>query len=338
MKKFMLASAMVLMSVVAFSQNVITPMETGTKTYIDGISLPKTPIDTIMDDEFFIDQAVIYGYTGGGYVFGVNISNTTGNKKVAQGYINFNPTLVIEEVLLWVGGLYGVGANSDLVVTVNALDDSSSYGSSTVSYDIICPGTVMSTVTIPFANIDTTDFTVATLPTPINCPLDFAVVADYTDYYANSDTIGFVCSFDGGASASYGVEYTWWEYPASTPFWTQASHVFADMDNLIAFFPVVSHLTGLVENPEFVNGVKLGQNFPNPSVNGTTSISYALETASDVTLTIFDQQGRTVETINAGQQQAGTYTVELDTQLSAGTYYYSLAACGTRLTKKMIIQ
>lgn len=339
MKKFTLSVVFLMIACFAFAQNVITPQEIGSVRALKGIEQPKAPVDTILLDEFFADTPLIYGYLGGGYVFGVNANH---NIKCAQGFFNMDPNLTIEEVLIWVGGLYAIGGNSSLTVTINALDGAQSYTGGGTTYDIVCPGTLKSTSVVSWANIDSgssfdAGCTHAVLPEPLYIGGDYAVVVDYSNFYLNSDTIGFVASYEGGASANYGLEYTYWYYP-SPAMWVQYSHVFADADNLIAFFPVSSDQVGIMENAAFVNGVKLNQNYPNPSIDGSTSIQYAVETAGPVVLDVFDYNGRLVETFNQGTQQAGSYTITLSKPLSAGTYYYSLAACGTRLTKKMVVK
>jgi hypothetical protein len=340
MKKFTLSFVLLLIAAFAFAQNVITPQEVSSVRELKGIELTKAPVDTLMLDEFFVDVPQIFGMVGGGYVFGVNANS---NKKCAQGFLNLNPTLTIEEVLIWVGGLYAIGGNSSLTVTVTAIDGTSSYTGGGVTYDISCPGTVKSTSVVDWASIDSgssfdAGCTHALLTAPLLLSSDYAIVVDYSDCYLNSDTVGFVCSYEGGASANAGIEYTWWQYPAATPFWAQSSHIFTSVaDNMIAFFPVVSDQVGIMEN-DFVNGVKLSQNFPNPALDGSTTIQYALESSSNVVLDVFDYNGRLVQSFNQGSQSAGSYAVVLSKPLSAGTYYYSLVACGTRLTKKMVIK
>ena len=302
----------------------------------------KTPTDTIFIDDFFnFGQATIYGNTGGGFVFGTNWQPpapvTIGSPEFAQGYIMMGTPYNIEQVLIWVGSIYKNSANgSSLTVTINALDDSSHYGGGGVDYDIICPGTVLGTTTVPWGDIDTTDFFAATFTTPVNVISDYAVVVNVENFYTNNDTIGFVTSADGGASGIMGVEYTWWKYPASPAFWTEADHVYG-MDNAVALFPVVDATGGGIDGNYFISGMKLSQNQPNPA-NNSTLIQYEVENNSNVTLEIYDATGRKVFVQEQGKQLAGKYTITINAnELSSGVYYYSLMSDGKRLTKKMIV-
>jgi photosystem II stability/assembly factor-like uncharacterized protein len=80
------------------------------------------------------------------------------------------------------------------------------------------------------------------------------------------------------------------------------------------------------------------QNYPNP-FNPTTVICYQLSVASDVTLKVYDVQGREVKTLVKKRSNAGTYEVKFDgTGLTSGVYFYSLNADGKVVhTRKMVV-
>jgi hypothetical protein len=81
----------------------------------------------------------------------------------------------------------------------------------------------------------------------------------------------------------------------------------------------------------------LRQNYPNP-FNPTTKITYAIPTASKVTLKIFDLLGQHVATLVDEQQEANTYVKEFDaSRLASGTYFYQIHAGNFNSTKKMIL-
>ena len=87
----------------------------------------------------------------------------------------------------------------------------------------------------------------------------------------------------------------------------------------------------------------LANNYPNP-FNPATTIKYALPTAADVELTVYNVAGQVVRTLVAEHQNAGHYAVEWDAtndsghSLSSGMYFYRLAAGGEFLeTKKMLL-
>ena len=69
--------------------------------------------------------------------------------------------------------------------------------------------------------------------------------------------------------------------------------------------------------------------YPNPANNDAT-ISYSLNKSGNVEIVITDIMGRTVKTMNQGNQVAGTsYNVNLSTSdLDNGTYFYTLTVNG----------
>jgi Secretion system C-terminal sorting domain len=81
----------------------------------------------------------------------------------------------------------------------------------------------------------------------------------------------------------------------------------------------------------------LGQNYPNPLTNTiSTSIQYSLDEPGYATLTVYDINGRVVETPVQEVQSAGNHLATLDcSRLAAGVYTYRLT-CGDHSTAKMM--
>ncbi|MBZ0268129.1 lamin tail domain-containing protein, partial [bacterium] len=81
-------------------------------------------------------------------------------------------------------------------------------------------------------------------------------------------------------------------------------------------------------NPGLPAGVDFGlaQNSPNPFTTSATRITYAVPRASDVSLHVFDVQGRLVRTLVSGPVEAGAHTVmwngrnDQEREVSAGVY------------------
>lgn len=98
----------------------------------------------------------------------------------------------------------------------------------------------------------------------------------------------------------------------------------------------------IVEGPtsvnEFVNGAKFSQNSPNP-FGTVTTINYELQSASKVTLNVYDVTGKKVIEQNQGELAAGKHSVKVNAEnLAAGVYYYSLKVNeNTTSSMKMVV-
>ncbi len=83
--------------------------------------------------------------------------------------------------------------------------------------------------------------------------------------------------------------------------------------------------------------VALAQNFPNPS-RGLTHIQYAIPTAGQVVLKLYDLQGREVQTLVNQRQEAGRYRVDLSThRFASGVYFYRLEVGRAVEQRKMLL-
>ena len=89
-------------------------------------------------------------------------------------------------------------------------------------------------------------------------------------------------------------------------------------------------------------------NYPNP-FNPETWIPYQLAMASDVTMTIYDTQGRVVRALDLGHQPVGIYEARsraaywdgknaLGEFVASGVYFYTLTADDFTATRKMLIR
>ena len=97
-------------------------------------------------------------------------------------------------------------------------------------------------------------------------------------------------------------------------------------------------LVGVNDNPNEVKSFELEQNYPNP-FNPETKISYSLNHAGDVSLKVYDAEGKYIETLKDGFSEAGTYSVKWNgTGYSSGIYFYVLkSSSGFSETKKMLL-
>ena len=84
------------------------------------------------------------------------------------------------------------------------------------------------------------------------------------------------------------------------------------------------------------------RNFPNP-FNPETTISYTLESAGPVKVSVFNLQGQVLQVLYDGNQSAGEHTMRWDGKLangeaaSSGTYLYRIETAGQITTNKMIL-
>jgi len=81
---------------------------------------------------------------------------------------------------------------------------------------------------------------------------------------------------------------------------------------------------------------ELSQNYPNP-FNPSTTISFALPTAGEVNLRVYDINGVEVAQLVQGQMSAGHHRVDFaPSNLSSGTYLYVLETGSFREVKRMV--
>lgn len=83
--------------------------------------------------------------------------------------------------------------------------------------------------------------------------------------------------------------------------------------------------------------IYLEQNYPNP-FNDSTIVYYSIENEGFVELSIFDINGRKIQTLVNSLHQIGNYQVTINaSNLASGLYLYQLKTNQNTLTKKMIV-
>lgn len=348
-----------LIILVAFSASVIaqqgsvTPEKIGSKEKVDvpvGIS-NKAPDDTLGLDEFFnAGQPIIFS-AGAGHVNGTYWSSgSPGNSNgSAVGYFNFG-RYAVEEILAWCGSKdYASGGGTSYIkARVHLMDDSTKYSGGSISFEGKAPGTqVGGSDSIMVANIDTSSagangFVAFQLSTPAEIGPndgDWAVVLDWQESYAVSDTIGFVMSADNPTNVTYTfTDYNLQYYiPGAGPEWVRFQDAWQSWnDNIPAHWAVVDTKVGMPETFDG-NGVKLYQNVPNPSA-GNTRISYQVEESTHAYFQVINSVGKLVYSEDGMRNPNQTYNVDFNRgDLAPGVYYYSLVVNGNRLAMKMII-
>jgi hypothetical protein len=78
--------------------------------------------------------------------------------------------------------------------------------------------------------------------------------------------------------------------------------------------------------------------YPNPAQNQTT-LSYSLNSSSNVTLNIFDMNGRLISSLDKGRQSAGLHTQEIALSgLDKGVYMIQIITNNATQSSKLIVQ
>ncbi|MBU0561757.1 MAG: T9SS type A sorting domain-containing protein [Bacteroidetes bacterium] len=94
-----------------------------------------------------------------------------------------------------------------------------------------------------------------------------------------------------------------------------------------------------VENTPLATSYSLENAYPNP-FNPTTTISYQIPQAGNVTLKIYDILGREIATLVDEYKQPGIYNTQfsiLNSELTSGIYFYQLKSGSFIQTKKMLV-
>ncbi|MFO7890391.1 MAG: T9SS type A sorting domain-containing protein [bacterium] len=143
----------------------------------------------------------------------------------------------------------------------------------------------------------------------------------------------------------------------STPSWsspyikpTFSINIFNDQDNekIISFgvcrgdsleFYTVSPGTGLIDDPEHNNPKELYvlQNYPNP-FNQVTTVVYSLPKSEQITISIYDLNGKLIETLVNNKMPAGTHTMYWNaSHVSSGIYFIRYQTAEYTKSKKCIL-
>mgnify|MGYP001056069550 CR=1 FL=1 len=104
-------------------------------------------------------------------------------------------------------------------------------------------------------------------------------------------------------------------------------------------FKTISPLTSTIQRPneDIPKLYNLSQNYPNP-FNPTTKIEFVIPLSNNVSLKVFDINGREVLTLFEGYLNAGKYSFTLNkNNLASGTYYYQLISGDFKETKKIVL-
>jgi photosystem II stability/assembly factor-like uncharacterized protein len=165
-----------------------------------------------------------------------------------------------------------------------------------------------------------------------------------TDLIVDMDDVGVFYTTDLGDTWDEisTPEETASDYIVSGMFFnTKMGYVFTDNGLVLRFEDQVT----AISDPDFTNvpnQYRLSQNYPNP-FNPETKISFSIPKAGDVTIKIYDIQGREVTTLVNASMNAGTHEVVWNGtnasgfRVASGLYVYTMKSADQVLSKKMVL-
>lgn len=97
-------------------------------------------------------------------------------------------------------------------------------------------------------------------------------------------------------------------------------------------------IIGLTENIARINQTTSLRAYPNPA-NSTTTLEYNLAEASNVTLQVYDMNGRQISSIDKGRQSSGQHSIQMNVQnLKNGIYMIRIITNKSTNTTKLIVR
>ena len=97
---------------------------------------------------------------------------------------------------------------------------------------------------------------------------------------------------------------------------------------------VINSVSNAINNPD---KFALGSSYPNP-FNTVTTINFALPIAADITLDIYNIQGRIVESLISGTMDAGYHSVIWDaSKNSSGVYFIRMQSGEFKSMQKLML-
>jgi hypothetical protein len=125
--------------------------------------------------------------------------------------------------------------------------------------------------------------------------------------------------------------------PSSTAITITVTATDVDNSRISTSFTVTTSGVGVAVPTEIPTEFSLSQNYPNP-FNPSTTISYGLPNASNVSLKIYNILGEQVASLVNKVMPAGYHTVNFDaSKLASGMYIYRLEAGSFVQVKKMMM-
>lgn len=291
------------------------------------------------------DNIFIYGYQGGGFVYGSNVDSLN---VCAQGYNNTNnSTVTIEELLFLVGGKYENPNDSTLIggvmtpmdgsigVSIYRMNNNQAYTFDGTNWSASHEGPSGSPIASEILYIsacDTAGFTSVMLSNPISVTGNFAIEFDASSFINSGDTVGLISDEHG-----LGYEYAFHNLTAGAPFMVTNSAFGGNLNNNIAMFAVISSNDVGIDSENSFNGLRASA-YPNPA-NDFVTINFQMESpCSFLEASVFDISGRIIYKRNYDGNKMGENKFTINTSnLTNGKYYYTIQTELSKITKSFIV-
>lgn len=310
-------------------------MEVGTPHYVKPYTVnADRAVDTLgMTPEGASYVIWTMGDGEGGYAGYMAGSNSYNFKGVAQQFLVFGEVGVSDIIFLFSEKNDVSGLPSSVVkANIYAMNGTGTTPSGTGQ---VAPGTILATVNLSLAEVDTAGLTIAHFPQTINAGTEFAVGFDASSL-ASTDTVALLATDDG--EIQFG-DFSWLKLNNT---WMTYSYAFGDdtdpFDFSLYIYAVVDDEFVGVGEEAYMNNSRLS--FVNGNIsNGQVVLAYDVVKAGRMDLVVHNSLGQAVSETAFGNQAPGTYNYTLSTEgWAPGNYYVTIKNNGRPLTKKLFVR
>lgn len=163
----------------------------------------------------------------------------------------------------------------------------------------------------------------------------FYASLDISALYATGDTVSLYCAPEdcGDSTSTYErwSDQNWYSFN-DTNGWDLVTDIL--LDAVISFDETAASIDDYIRQ----GGLKIHPPYPNPAQELIT-LPYSLDRSAEVSLTLYDSQGRRLQQRQIGTMAPGEHEFSLHTaELPAGYYVYQLDAGNDRLLSRFTVQ
>lgn len=321
-----------LLAAMAVSLGATAQRDVGTVEHINlqlpQISADRAPTDTLVPPGISAPGASyqLSGVTNGGYVTG---SNGYGDYAKVQVFSSTGDVFV-EELIMGFGAKDDNGSpNAILHARVYTLDGP---GTATTGDVTNAPNTVLGNVDLAISECDTAGLTIVAFDPPVAVSGNFGAGIDVSGL-GDGVYIGLVHSTSGGPGSV--VDNTWEQWNDGS--WMTLSEAWPLTFDMAVYAVIGDGVAG-INDLGAVNNMRMSFLGSNPASNSVV-VAYEMLQSADARLTVLDGKGAKVIDQQLGRTAVGQHQTTLDVSSFAnGTYYVTLFANGTPLTKKLVVQ